>query len=54
MTDLVRNPHMLSNYVEVGGFRLPTKRRVHPRRPDGSFQADVEIVTVDMSDYVPL
>lgn len=44
--------HMLSDYVEVDGFRFPTRRRVHPRRSDNSFDADVEIVTIDMSGYV--
>ncbi|VWX51162.1 hypothetical protein [Novosphingobium sp. 9U] len=43
--------HMLSDYVEVDGFQLPTRRRVYPRNPDGSLQADVNIVAVDQSDY---
>lgn len=45
--------HLLSGHVEAGGLVLPTRRRVHPRRPDGSFDAAVETVTVDMSDYAP-
>jgi hypothetical protein len=45
--------HILSDYVEADGLLLPTRRRVHPRRPDGSFDAGVEIVTVDLSNYVP-
>jgi hypothetical protein len=44
--------HLVSGYVDVDGFQLPTRRRVHPRRADSSFDADVEIVTIDMSDYV--
>ncbi len=43
--------HLLSGHVEAGALLLPTRRRVHPRRPDGSFDAAVEIVTVDMSNY---
>lgn len=43
--------HMLSDYVEVEGFRLPTKRRVFPRNSDGSLEADVTIVSIDLSNY---
>lgn len=44
--------HMVTDYVDVGGLRLPTRRRVHPRAPDGSLDHGVEIVTIDMSNYV--
>lgn len=44
--------HFVSDYVEVGGLRLPTRRRVHPRALDGAPQYDVDIVSVDMSNYV--
>jgi hypothetical protein len=43
--------HLLSDYIEVDGIKLPTRRRVHPRRPDGSIEGDVEIVTIDLSNY---
>jgi hypothetical protein len=43
--------HFVSDYVEVGGFRLPTKRRVHPRGSDGTLRYDFDTVSVDMSDY---
>jgi hypothetical protein len=45
--------HMLCDYVEVGGLRLPTGRRVHPRDPDGSLRYDFDPVTMEMSNYVP-
>jgi hypothetical protein len=44
--------HMVTDYIDVGGLRFPTKRRVHPRASDGSLQPDVDIVTIDMSNYV--
>lgn len=43
--------HMLSDYAEVEGFQLPTRRRVYPRNPDGSLQAKLIIVEVDLSNY---
>lgn len=43
--------HILSDYVEVDGFNLPTRRRVYPRKPDGSLEMDLNVVAVDMSDY---
>jgi hypothetical protein len=43
--------HLVSDYVTVEGLRLPTKRRVHPRAPDGSLDYDVDVVTVDHSNY---
>lgn len=44
--------HFISDYVTVDGFCFPTKRRVHPRAPDGSFDRRISIVTVDMSNYM--
>ena len=43
--------HFVSDYVEVGGFRLPTERRVHPRGSDGTLRYDFDTVSMDMSDY---
>jgi hypothetical protein len=45
--------HMVTDYVDVAGMRFPTRRRVHPRAPNGSLDYGVHIVTVDMSNYVP-
>lgn len=44
--------HYLSDYVDSEGFRFPTKRRVHRREADGSVLRDVDIVTIDLSEYV--
>ncbi|RDJ26959.1 hypothetical protein DWF00_01950 [Bosea caraganae] len=44
--------HFLSDYIEVDGFHLPTKRRVHPRASDGTIQYEFDTVSVDMSEYV--
>jgi hypothetical protein len=43
--------HIITDYITVDGLRLPTKRRVHPRAPDGSFDRGVDRVTIDMSNY---
>lgn len=43
--------HMLSDYTNVEGFSLPTRRRVFPRNPDGSIQSDINLVSVDLSNY---
>ena len=43
--------HYLEDYVDIGGFRLPTRRTVYPRRADGSVDRTLETVTVSLSDY---
>jgi hypothetical protein len=43
--------HYVSDYVEVEGFLLPTRRRVFPRQEDGSVRKDVPTVTIEISDY---
>ena len=43
--------HYLMDYVEVDGFRLPTRRRVYPREPDGTIRRDLSTVEIDLSDY---
>ena len=43
--------HLVSDYTTVDGLRLPTKRRVHPRAAGGSIDTNVDIVTVDHSNY---
>lgn len=44
--------HLLSDYTEVGGLRLPTRRSVFLRRPDGSLDRSFNAVTVALSNYV--
>lgn len=43
--------HILSEYVDVDGFQMPTRRRVYPRNADGSLQSDCNVVAVDLSNY---
>lgn len=43
--------HLLGDYVEVEGFQFPTRRRVHPRLPDGSLVRDIETIRIDLSEY---
>jgi hypothetical protein len=43
--------HFLSDYVDVGGLKFPRRRSVFARRPDGSPDWDVNLVTIDLSEY---
>jgi hypothetical protein len=43
--------HLVSDYVEVQGLRLPTQRRVFMRNEDGTFATDRVLVSVDLSDF---
>ena len=43
--------HLVSDYVEVQGLRLPTRRRVFMRNGDGTLAADRVLVSVDLSDF---
>jgi hypothetical protein len=43
--------HMVTDYVDVAGLRFPTRRRVHPRAPNGTLNYAVQVVTIDMSNY---
>lgn len=43
--------HYLADYVEIDGLRFPTSRRVHPRMPDGAILYEVNLVSIDLSDY---
>jgi hypothetical protein len=47
-----RAAHLISDYVDVQGLRLPTRRRVFMRNEDGSFASDRVLVSVDLSDFV--
>ena len=42
--------HYLCEYQEFSGILVPTKRRVHGRRPDGTSAPDPLIVAIDLSD----
>ena len=43
--------HFVSDYVEVQGLRLPTRRRVFMRHEDGTLAMDRVLVSVDLSDF---
>lgn len=43
--------HFLSEYIDVGGLMFPRRRSVFARRPDGSPNWDVNLVTIDLSEY---
>jgi hypothetical protein len=45
-----RAAHLISDYIEVQGLRIPTKRRVFMRNEDGTFQSERTLVSVDLSD----
>ena len=42
--------HYVFDYDEVAGIRLPTKRRVFTRNPDGQSLAEPLIVSIDLSE----
>jgi hypothetical protein len=42
--------HYVSDYIEVAGIKVPTKRRVFPRNPDGSSATEPLVVSIDLSD----
>ncbi len=41
--------HFLSNYVDVSGIKVPTRRRIVPRRPDGRPMPEPLVVSIDLS-----
>lgn len=41
---------LTSNYVEVDGIRLPSRRRAHTRGPDGQPVKEMLMVWIDISD----
>jgi hypothetical protein len=43
--------HFLSDYVDVHGLRLPTRRRVFVRNSDGTLATKRVLVSVDLSDF---
>lgn len=44
--------HYLTDYVEVDGIRLPTRRRIYPRQPDGQRVPEPLVVSIDIDRYV--
>lgn len=44
--------HYVSDYVEVSGIRIPTRRRIYPRLPDGKSLGEPLVVSIDLSDIV--
>jgi hypothetical protein len=43
--------HFVSDYVEVQGLQLPTRRRVYMRNEDGTLATDRVLVSADLSDF---
>jgi hypothetical protein len=46
-----RAGHLISEYVEVQGLKLATKRRVFMRKQDDSLQFDQMPVSIDLSEF---
>ncbi|MET3723686.1 hypothetical protein [Sphingomonas trueperi] len=44
--------HYLTDYTEVDGIRLPTRRRIYPRQPDGQRVPEPLVVSIDIDHYV--
>ena len=41
----------LSEYVAVGGLKFPSRRSVFARNPDGTPNLELNLVTIELSDY---
>lgn len=41
--------HYVSDYTTVSGIRIPTRRRIYPRLPDGLSAAEPLVVSIDLS-----
>jgi hypothetical protein len=46
-----RATHLISDYLNIEGMMFPTRRRVHLRSEDGSFDATNTVVSVDLSAF---
>lgn len=44
--------HYISDYAEVQGIMIPTKRRIYPRRPDLQPVTDLLVVSIDLDRIV--
>ncbi|AXA42353.1 hypothetical protein [Rhizobium leguminosarum] len=42
--------HIIEGYREASGIKFPTKRRIYARQPDGSFNTDPLVVSIDLSN----
>ncbi|NUY01459.1 hypothetical protein [Paraburkholderia youngii] len=42
--------HYVSDYTTVSGIRIPTKRRIFPRQPDGASLPEPLVVSIDLSN----
>jgi hypothetical protein len=42
--------HIIEDYREVSGIKFPTKRRIFARRPDGGFDTEPLVVSIDVSN----
>lgn len=43
--------HFLSDYIDVNGLKFPRRRSVFARRPDGQPDLDLNLVTIELSEY---
>lgn len=43
--------HLISEYSDVQGLKIPTKRRVFMLNEDGSLQSDRKVVSIDLFDF---
>jgi hypothetical protein len=43
--------HFLSDYVDVNGLQFPRRRSVFARLPDGRPDLDLNLVTIELSEY---
>ncbi|HVI53676.1 MAG TPA: hypothetical protein VM621_01335 [Luteibacter sp.] len=42
--------HYVDNYADVSGIRIPTRRRIFPRLPDGTSLSEPLVVSIELSD----
>jgi hypothetical protein len=42
--------HLVGDYVEVSGIKFPTRRRIYARQPDGGFNEEPLVVSIDLSN----
>lgn len=40
--------HFISDYIEVSGIKIPTKRRIYPRGEDGKAMSEPLVVSIDL------
>jgi hypothetical protein len=40
--------HLVGDYVEVSGIKFPTRRRIFARQPDGGFNEEPLVVSIDL------